>query len=193
MVRVRMAREDRYEQLITLSWSIVRNEGADALTLGRLAQTAGVTKPVVYSHFPSRSQLLIALFEEYDSRQMEALESAIADLDVSLAAYARAIATSHVDCVLGQGRELAGVAAALEGAPELADYKRRSDAKYSERCRAILEPFVGDGAVTTAALTTILGAADALSAAAASGSLSREDACEELTATIASTVARLRR
>jgi hypothetical protein len=137
--------------------------------------------------------LLIALFEEYDAGQTEALESALADLDVSLAAYARAIATSHVDCVLGHGRELAGVAAALEGAPELADYKRRSAAKYSERCRTILQPFVGDGALTTAALTTILGAADALSAAAASGSLSREDACEELAATIESTVTRLRR
>jgi hypothetical protein len=39
----------------------------------------------------------------------------------------------------------------------------------------------------------VLGAAEALAAAAAAGTISRDDATEELTATIVSTVERLRR
>ena len=190
MARVRMAREARYEQLVTLAWAIVRQEGADALTLGHLAEIAEVTKPVVYSHFPSRSALLVALFEEYDARQAVALTDALAAADRSLPACADAIATSYVDCFLGQGRELTGVVAALEGTQELADFKRRSDEAYAQRCREILEPFVTDGTVPTPALTAIFGAAEALSAAAAIGTVTRDEADEELTATIVSTVER---
>jgi AcrR family transcriptional regulator len=193
MAGVRMARADRHAQLLALAWQIVRGGGADALTLGHLAEAAGVTKPVVYSHFASRAALLVALFEEYDARQMAALAAAVDDVDTSLPAQARAIATSHVDCVLGQGSELTGVAAALEGTPDLADFKRRSHARYTERCRAVLEPFTGAGALPAPALTVVLGAAEALAAAAAAGTISRDDATEELTATIVSTVERLRR
>ncbi len=192
-----MARQDRRAQLTALAWSIVAEDGADALTLGRLAEAAGVSKPVVYSHFDSRSALLVALFEEYDARQAAALEAALeaaSDRDqASLEACARAIATAHVDCVVDQGRELAGVAAALEGTPELAEYKRRSDETFRAQCRGALTPFAGEGVVSTAALTAIVGAAEALSAAAAAGSVPRDEATAELAATIASTVARLRR
>jgi AcrR family transcriptional regulator len=188
-----MARADRNAQLVALAWGIVRDDGADALTLGRLADAAGVTKPVVYSHFASRAALLAALYAEYDARQDAALADALAAAGGSLPACADAIATSYVDCVLGQGPELAGVAAALEGAPELAAVKRRSDEGYRARCRAALEPFTRDGSVTTAALTAVAGAAEALSAAAAAGELTRDDAVAELTATVLSTVERLRR
>ena len=33
------------------AWQLVREEGTEALTLGRLAERSGVTKPVVYDHF----------------------------------------------------------------------------------------------------------------------------------------------
>jgi AcrR family transcriptional regulator len=188
-----MARQDRSVQLMSLAWAIVREEGADALTLGRLADAAEVTKPVVYSHFASRSALLVALFEEYDARQAAALRASLDQEQATLEACARAIATAHVDCVVDQGRELAGVAAALEGTPELAAYKRRSGELYREQCRAALTPFAGGGVVSTPALTAVLGAAEALSAAAAAGSLSRDEASAELAAVIVSTVERSRR
>lgn len=192
MARVRMTREDRHGQLVALAWTIVREEGTDALTLGRLAHAAGITKPVVYSHFPSRAALLVALFEAYDATQTFALEQALDAVEHSLAERARAIATAHVDCVVTHGRELAGVAAALEGAPELADYKRRSDAAYSDRCRSFLEPFA-EGALPASTMTAVLGAAEALSAEAAAGNLDTREAYDELTATIVDGVERSRR
>ena len=45
--RRRLPRDERLRQLLDVSWSLISEEGADALTLGRLADAAGVTKPVV--------------------------------------------------------------------------------------------------------------------------------------------------
>jgi AcrR family transcriptional regulator len=192
MARERMARQARYEQLIALAWSVVREHGADDLTLPRLAVEAGVTKPVVYSHFTSRSALLVALFEEYDARQRVALRDAVAQAPSTARGCADAIAASYVDCVVGQGRELAGVAAALEGTPELAAFKRRSDAAYAAQLTAILRG-ARDGAVLPAAsMTGMLGAAEALAAAAASGEMDRDSAVGELASVIESAVARHR-
>ncbi|MEU3474632.1 TetR/AcrR family transcriptional regulator [Rhodococcus sp. 15-2388-1-1a] len=187
MARTRLSRSDRYDQLVEVSWALVRAEGADALTLGRLAEHAGVAKPVVYSHFGSRAELLAALFTEFDDRQTAMLEESLDAASVSLDGRARAIANSYVGCASAQGRELTGVLAALEGSPELEQVKRAAERAYSERCRAILEPF-GIGGISTPALTAIFGAADALSHAAVSGSLTRDEATEELTELIVAVV-----
>jgi AcrR family transcriptional regulator len=57
-------------QLLDVAWQLVREEGTEALTLGRLAERAGVTKPVVYDHFVTRAGLLAALYEDFDARQI---------------------------------------------------------------------------------------------------------------------------
>ncbi|WP_426187841.1 TetR/AcrR family transcriptional regulator [Microbacterium sp. TWP3-1-2b2] len=190
MTRRRLSRADRYGQLVEVSWALVRSEGADALTLGRLAERAGVAKPVVYSHFASRAALLAALFTEFDERQNAMLEEYLVTADVTLAGRANAIADSYVECALAQGRELTGVLAALEGSPELESVKRESEQAYSERCREILEPFSAPAGVTHASITAIFGAAEALSQAAVSGALSADTAKEELAALIVTVVGR---
>ena len=190
MTRRRLSRADRYGQLIEVSWALVRAEGADALTLGRLAERAGVAKPVVYSHFASRAALLAALFTEFDDRQTAMLEEYLDAAEPSLHGRAGAIADSYVECALAQGRELTGVLAALEGSPELEQVKRESERAYSERCREILAPFGGADGVKSASLTAIFGAADALSHAAVSAALPADQAKEELAALIVTVVGR---
>ncbi|CCQ17962.1 putative TetR family transcriptional regulator [Rhodococcus sp. AW25M09] len=180
MARTRLSRSDRYEQLVEVSWALVRAEGADALTLGRLAEHAGVAKPVVYSHFASRAELLAALFTEFDDRQAAMLEESIGVAVESLDGRAHAIANSYVGCALAQGRELTGVLAALEGSPELEQVKRAAERDYSERCRRILEPFSGKGGISAPTITAIFGAAEALSQAAVAGALAPEEATGEL-------------
>ena len=68
IARQRLSRQERYTQLIEVAWQIIREEGTEALTLGHLAERAGITKPVVYDHFTSRSGLFAALYREYDLR-----------------------------------------------------------------------------------------------------------------------------
>ena len=75
--RRRLAREDRLRQLLDVAWQLVSDEGTEALTLGRLAELAGVTKPVVYDHFVTRAGLLAALYEDFDRRQNQVLADAL--------------------------------------------------------------------------------------------------------------------
>ncbi|MFC7557085.1 TetR/AcrR family transcriptional regulator [Pseudoroseomonas wenyumeiae] len=55
----RFSKAERRRQLLDTALLIVREEGADRLTLGHLAARAGVSKPVAYDHFGTRSGLLI--------------------------------------------------------------------------------------------------------------------------------------
>ncbi|NQD94392.1 helix-turn-helix transcriptional regulator, partial [Pseudomonas sp. CrR25] len=67
--RRRLPRDERQRQLLDVAWRLIREEGTEALTLGRLAEQAGVTKPVVYDHFGTRAGLLAVLYQEFDARQ----------------------------------------------------------------------------------------------------------------------------
>ncbi|WP_447727078.1 TetR/AcrR family transcriptional regulator [Sphingomonas koreensis] len=178
--RVRMTRGDRLTQLLDLAWKIVRAEGTDALTLGHLAEQAGVTKPVVYDHFGTRAGLLATLFRKFDARQTALMDAALKGSKPTLADRAQVIASSYVDCVLSQGRELPGVVAALEGSPEMESIKREFYAAFMEKCRVLLAPFAPSGNISPAGLWSMIGAAQSLSYAAATGALGRELAIAEL-------------
>jgi AcrR family transcriptional regulator len=184
--RRRLTREERRRQLIEASWRIAQTEGADALTLGRLAEQAGVAKPVVYDHFGTRNGLLAALYLDYDQQQSAAMSKALAGCPETLADRARVIADAYVDCVLNQGRELFGVAAALEGSPELDRLKRECDAAFLEQCKAALDPFARSG-VSRTSLLGALGAAKALSHAAAAGTIEADEARNELSSVFLAT------
>lgn len=189
-VRQRLTREERQRQLMETAWQLVRAEGTDALTLGSLAERAGVTKPVVYDHFGTRAGLLAALYRDFDTRQTAQMGAALAASPPTLRDRARIIAEAYADCALAQGREMPGVMAALVGSPELDRVKRDCEADIMERCRVALAPFAKDGALTPARLRGMLGAADALSYAAAAGEITMAQAKDELVATIIATVSR---
>ncbi len=71
------------EQLLDVATSIVRAGGVDTLTLARVAEEAGVSKPIAYSHFGTRSGLLKALLT-IDSARRCALRSNASVGDPSL-------------------------------------------------------------------------------------------------------------
>ena len=185
-----MSREERQRQLLDVAWQLVREEGTEALTLGRLAEQAGVTKPVVYDHFTTRPGLLAALYQEFDARQTALMDAALQTSEPTLASKAMVIASSYVDCVLLQGREIPGVIAALTSSPELEKIKREYEAIFMDKCRNALLPFAGTGEIAPASLRAMLGAAEALSHAAAAGEITPVQAQEELFATIVAMVER---
>lgn len=191
--RRRLARQERHRQLLDVAWRLVRDEGTEALTLGRLAEQSDVTKPVVYDHFGTRGGLLAALYQEFDARQTALMDAALAASEPSLTGIATVIAASYVGCVLLQGREIPGVIAALAGSPELEKIKRDYEVAFIEKCRAVLTPFAGTGAIASAGLWAMLGAAEALSHAAATGEITADEAQRELFETIVAMVARAAR
>ncbi|MFY2836305.1 TetR/AcrR family transcriptional regulator [Achromobacter xylosoxidans] len=188
--RRRLSKDERSRQLMEVSWKLVSEEGTDALTLGRLAEAAGVSKPVVYDHFGTRNGLLAALYQDFDARQTAIIDDAIAASKPSLKDKAGVIAERYVACVSTQGREIPGVLAALDGSPELAAVKRQYQYAFIEKCRRLFAPFVGPQGIATASLWAMLGAADALSTAAVAGEISEAQACDELRKTILDMVKR---
>lgn len=188
--RIRLSREDRYLQLVGVAWAIIREEGTEALTLGYLAERAGVTKPVVYDHFGTRSGLLAVLYQDYDNRQTLVMDKALEESGEQLADKAAVIANSYVECVLNQGREISGIVSALSGTPELEKIKCEYECGFIEKCRGILSPYVTQGAISIAGLWAMLGAAEALSNAAVRQQISAEEAKNELVETILGLVGR---
>ncbi|AMQ83657.1 TetR/AcrR family transcriptional regulator [Pseudomonas glycinae] len=188
--RRRLSREDRQRQLLDVAWQLIREEGTDALTLGYLAEKAGVTKPVVYDHFTTRAGLLAALYQDFDRRQTALMDAALANAEATLTGTATVIATAYVDCVLTQGNEIPGVIAALASTPELEKIKREYEAIFLEKCRRVLSPFADGAEISQAGLRAMLGAAEALSQAATTDEISAEQARDELLATIIAMVER---
>jgi AcrR family transcriptional regulator len=184
-----MPREARTRQLLDVAWTLVGDEGTDALTLGRLAEQAGVTKPLVYDHFGTRNGLLAALYQDYDERQTAIFDRTVAAAQATLRDKARAIAAGYVTCVLTQGREISGVLAALSGSAELAAVKRRYQERFIEKCAAVLAPFAGVHGVARSGMWAILGAADSVSDAAATGDIPQAQATQTLERIILAMVA----
>jgi len=178
-VRQRLSREERYAQLVEVAWQIIHESGTEALTLGYLAERAGVTKPVVYDHFTSRSGLLAALYREYDQRQNRKLESLLEQTAHELQPRAAVVAKAYIECVLFQGREMPSLLAALAGTPELEKIRREYAVDFTGTCRTLFTPFC-HAPLRDAALWAMLGAAEGLSWAAVQDAISEPQAKEEL-------------
>lgn len=118
------------------------------------------------------------------------MDAALEASEPTLQSRAAVIASSYVECVLLQGREIPGVIAALTSSPELESLKREYEAIFLNKCRAVLEPFAGTRTIAQASLRAMLGAAEALSNAAATGEISAVEAKEELFVSIVAMVDR---
>ncbi|MCL2897908.1 TetR/AcrR family transcriptional regulator [Brenneria tiliae] len=190
-VRQRLSREERHLQLIEVAWRIIREEGTEALTLGHLAEKAGVTKPVVYDHFTSRSGLFAALYKEFDQRQTALMDEIIRQTEPTLEKLASIIATSYIECVLLQGREMPNVMAALNGTPELEQIRQEYAAIFTEKCRELFTPFCNHP-LSDATLRAMLGSAEGLSYATVKEVITEQQAKDELFHVIISMVQRHR-
>lgn len=158
--RQRLTRTERRAQLLDVARTLIRDAGTDELTLARVAERAGVTKPVVYDHFGDRSGVLAELFREFEARQREVLAAALAEAVPELTVRARLVAGAFVDCCLAEGRELADVVAALAGSAELSALRQEAEDAYLAMCREALEPVAGP--IEPGSLDAVIGAGDAL-------------------------------
>ena len=177
----KLARDQRRSQMLEIAQTIVRESGTDALTLALVAERAGVSKPIAYNHFVSRSGLLIALYRLILDQQLEALRVAADQVPNTLPDVAHVLATGSIDCHTVIGPEWHAIGAALKGDPEM-------DRAY----QAMLDDLVDFFEELIAPLTTmdpaalrrrcvaIVGASEALIAAVINGGMSRDEAIGEL-------------
>jgi Transcriptional regulator len=177
----RMTKEQRRNQLLRSALEIIRSEGTDALTLARVAERAGVTKPIAYEHFGSRSGLLIALYRDYDARQTQAMRDALARTGRTIEDVASILSAAYVDCAVSSGPEVGAITAALSGTEEMEELLQSCRDSFLEECRAAFAPFIDlPPERGQAVLVGILGAAEWLSQAAAEGRVPRDEAVDTL-------------
>lgn len=133
----KLPKAERRDQLLDTALEIVREKGSDALTLSYLAECAGVSKPVAYDHFGTRSGLLIALYKRLDDLQVAALRQALERAPRRLGDVARVVSRAYVDCASAAGAEWHAVAAALQGDEAMEAFQRElTDSYVALYCQA---------------------------------------------------------
>lgn len=175
----RLSKPERRQQLLETARLIVREEGADRLTLGHLAVRAGVSKPVTYEHFETRTRLLIELYRWIDTERITAFRTLMAQENRPAKETVSALAKTYLACGTDQGDEFHAVGAALAGSEERAGvYQRLVDA-VAEMFVEVLRPH-SSGRLESLALAceALVAAGDALTGAVTRGNCSAAEAEE---------------
>lgn len=178
----RLSKADRHRQLLGAALEVIRTEGADRLTLGHLATCAGVSKPVVYEHFGSRSGLLIELYRSIDTERIETFRQAMAAAPRARDETIASLADAYIRCAADLTGEFHIVGAALAGSPEKADVYDELLGQSVAMFVSILRPFSGMSEdAATRLCTGLVGAGEALSAAIVRGRVAETDAIATFT------------
>lgn len=188
----RLTKETRRAQLLDVAHDILRREGTDALTLARLAEQAGVSKPIAYDHFGTRAGLLAALFRWFDERQVAEMTTAMAAGGDSLGAASQIAAAGYLHCLVGP--EYDELCAALLAYEETKDILKESRAAFASAYQEVFAKFVTfDGAASLTMLSGLVGAAEALARDMHDGTVGEDEAIDALASIIRSTLELLAR
>jgi len=74
---VRMPRGERRAQLLAAATDVFVNNGYHATVMDDIAERAGVSKPVLYQHFPGKLTLYLALLERHTDELVRRVREAI--------------------------------------------------------------------------------------------------------------------
>lgn len=73
----RMPAPERREQLIDAALEVILEQGYGGVSVEAVARTAGVTRPVVYDHFPNLGRLIQALVEREERYSLAQLDQVV--------------------------------------------------------------------------------------------------------------------
>lgn len=116
-----MPPEQRREQLIDAALSVIVAQGYQGVSIEAIAREAGVTRPVIYDHFPNLGSLLHALIEREESYSLDQLAHVVpgspgeADLAEELAGSVR----RFLDAVTARPATWRIILLPLEGTPAI--------------------------------------------------------------------------
>jgi AcrR family transcriptional regulator len=177
---MRLSKEARREQLLDAALRLVREQGADGLTLVTLAEAAGVSRPIAYGHFGTRTGLLLALYRRLEERHRDAVTDALRSAEPNAGAVAHVMSAAYFECATDMP-EFTAVSAALKGNPEAEALQHELLDDYTEVMVAAMAPH---SALPADALRLrcigVLGAAEAIAVELNRGRTTAPDAVNAL-------------
>ncbi|PCF93904.1 TetR/AcrR family transcriptional regulator [Vreelandella nigrificans] len=185
----KLAKAERREQLLETAMEVVRAKGADALTLAHVAECAGVSKPVAYEHFGTRSNLLVTLYRRIDERQIRVLREALEQTPPRLETIAEVISHAALNCHASTGPEWHAISAALKGSEEMEAVQRELiDRCIRLYCETLAPYTVLSDTDLQLRCAGFIGAAESISAEVIRGRVGLEQATANLAALVISGV-----
>ena len=100
----RLPRHARRKQLLGAAQEVFVAQGYHAAAMDDIAERAGVSKPVLYQHFPSKLELYLALLDQHAERLVDRVREALASTTDNKARVAASVA-AYFDFVDGEGTE----------------------------------------------------------------------------------------
>lgn len=185
----RLSKAERRKQLLSTALQIVRQENADRLTLGYLAERAGVSKPVVYDHFATRSALLIELYKWIDTERVKAFTDAMAAQPANAQETIRMLASAYILCASDITDEFHAVGAAMAGSEEKSAVFQELLDNCVDMFVSVLKPCVSmPPRALLQCCIGLVGAGEALSVALTRGQLDQNEAVDAFASLIAGAV-----
>jgi AcrR family transcriptional regulator len=89
---VRLPRSARRSQLLGAAQEVFVAQGYHAAAMDDIAERAGVSKPVLYQHFPGKFELYLALLDQHADAMVGAVREALASTSDNKARVAATIA-----------------------------------------------------------------------------------------------------
>ena len=116
----RLSRSARRAQLLVAARDVFAAQGYHAAAMDDIAEKAGVSKPVLYQHFPGKLELYRALLTTYADELVERVRDAIARTQDNRERVEAAV-SAYFDFVAGEGQAYRLVFESdLRGEPEAA-------------------------------------------------------------------------
>ncbi|HEY0717308.1 MAG TPA: TetR/AcrR family transcriptional regulator [Streptosporangiaceae bacterium] len=98
----RLPRQERRRQLLGAALAVFVSQGYHAAAMDEIAERAGISKPVLYQHFPSKLELYLALLDESVDALLDTVRKALSSTSDN---KQRVVATfeAYFRFVAGQG------------------------------------------------------------------------------------------
>ncbi len=136
-----MPPQERREQLIDAALGVIVEQGYKGVSIEAIARTAGVTRPVIYDHFPNLAKLLRALIEREEQYALDQLAEVVPDAptgDDPAELFANGV-RRFLDAVGSRPDTWRIILLPLEGTPAIVrDHVERTRAATSQRIEGLV-------------------------------------------------------
>lgn len=78
---MRLPAEQRRQQILEVAVDVFADKGYHATSMNDVAEAAGVTKPVLYQHFPSKREMFIEILSDIGDRLRDTISKATSNAD----------------------------------------------------------------------------------------------------------------